>query len=175
MRNLLKFCFLANIILAAASLFILPEQTATHFGFGGEPDNWGSPSVCAMIFVVISTLVFAMTLFVPYMIGNIPSQYINFPHNDYWLTEENKPKAIAKMTSCMMEFGVGLLAFLLYVNILTIKANLSEPVRLDETRFLVLLAVFMLYTVYWCVRLCRAFRIPKETASTDNPYRATRY
>ena len=168
MRNLLKLCFLMNIILAVASLFILPDPAATHFGFGGQPDNWGPPSICAMIIVVISTLLFATTLFVPFMIKRIPMQFVNMPNKGYWLTMENKPKAVKKITSFMMEFGVVTLVLILCLNLLTIKANLSEPVWLNEKQFITLLVAYMLYMIYWCVKLCIAFRVPK-----DNPYKLT--
>ena len=168
MRNLLKLCYLANIILAAASLFILPDPAATHFGFGGQPDTWGPPSVCAMIFVVISTLFFAITLFVPFMVNRIPMQYVNMPNKGYWLTMENKPEAVKKIKLFMIEFGVVSLVFILFVNLLTIKANLSVPVRLSEKQFITLLVAYMLYMIYWCVKLCIAFRVPK-----DNPYKLT--
>ena len=168
MRNALKLCYLANIILAAAALFILPDPAATHFGFRGQPDTWGPPSICAMIIVVISTLLFAITLFVPFMINRIPMQFVNMPNKGYWLSIENKPKAVKKITRSMTEFGVVCLVFILCVNLLTIKANLSEPVWLNEKRFITLLVAYMLYMIYWCVKLYIAFRVPK-----DNPYKLT--
>lgn len=175
MRNLFKFCYLMNIILAAASLFILPEQTATHFNLRGLPDTWGPPWVCAMIVVVISTLVFVMTLFVPYMIKHIPSQYINMPNKGYWLSVENRPKAVAKLKSYMSEFGASILILILCINIITINGNLFTPKRLDTKLFFTYLAIFMLYTVYWCIKLCTGFKIPKSPAKAGTRYRATRY
>lgn len=168
MRNILKLCYLANIILAIASLFILPDPTATHFAFGGLPDNWGPPSVSAMIFVVISTLFFAITIFVPFMINRIPIQYVNMPNKGYWQTMENKPEAVKKIKRFMVEFGVASLAFILCINLQTIKANLSVPVMLREKSFFTVLVAFMLYMIYWCVKLFMAFRVPK-----DSPYKLT--
>jgi hypothetical protein len=50
---------------------------------------------------------------------------------------------------------------MLFVGLLTLRANLSHPVRLDENLFLSGLWIFLAYTVYWTVVLLRAFREPK--------------
>jgi len=60
----------------------------------------------------------------------------------------------------MWEFGAALFLFLFVVEALAIKANLSDPVRLNETVFWGALFLFLLYTVYWSIRMFRAFRVP---------------
>jgi hypothetical protein len=49
--------------------------------------------------------------------------------------------------------------FLLFAGLLTIRANRSDPVRLEEGLFLIGLVIFLAYTLYWVVGLVRAFRI----------------
>ena len=48
-----------------------------------------------------------------------------------------------------------------YVGLLTMRANLSDPVRLDERSMMIGLVVFLAYTVIWTVALIRSFRVPK--------------
>jgi hypothetical protein len=62
----------------------------------------------------------------------------------------------------MVEFGCALFTFLFGVGFLTLEANLSDPVRLNETVFFPLFITFMAYTCYWCVKFTLAFRIPKH-------------
>ena len=126
--------------------------------------------MCATINVALSTLIFAITIFVPYMVKNIPSQYINMPNKSYWLAMENKPKAMAKLNSCMLEFGVVFLGFVMCINIMTIEANLSEPVKLDKQLFAAYLIAFLLYVVFWCARLFLTFRAPKGQTNVKDPY-----
>ena len=61
----------------------------------------------------------------------------------------------------MAVLGTALFLFMLFAALLTIRANRSDPVRLDESLFLTGLAIFLAYTVYWVVAMVRAFRIPK--------------
>jgi hypothetical protein len=49
---------------------------------------------------------------------------------------------------------------MLCAGLLTIQANLSAPIRLNEHLFLIALFSFLAFTAYWIVALLRAFRIP---------------
>jgi hypothetical protein len=62
----------------------------------------------------------------------------------------------------MWEFGIALFLFLFVVELLAIEANLSQPVRINEKLFFSALILFLLYTVYWCIKLFRSFRRPRE-------------
>ena len=64
----------------------------------------------------------------------------------------------------MAEFGVALFVFFFCITGLTIQANLSPPVRLNEVLFLAIFVVYMLYVVWWLVRLVRGLRIPAAAA-----------
>ncbi|MGZ3494351.1 MAG: hypothetical protein ACXWM6_06635, partial [Thermodesulfobacteriota bacterium] len=55
------------------------------------------------------------------------------------------------------------------VQLLTIQANLSQPVKLDEKLFLSALLLFILFTVYWCIKLLRGFRLPSEVENAKGP------
>jgi hypothetical protein len=60
----------------------------------------------------------------------------------------------------MDEFGLSLFGFLFGISLLAIDANRSIPVRLNEPLFLVLLTIFLLYTLIWTIRLVLRFRPP---------------
>jgi hypothetical protein len=42
------------------------------------------------------------------------------------------------------------------------RANLSDPVQLDERSLLIGLVIFLTYTTIWTVALLRSFRVPKS-------------
>jgi hypothetical protein len=63
----------------------------------------------------------------------------------------------------MCQFGTAIFLFLFVVQILTIQANLSVPVRLNERLLFTFLALFLGYTIVWCVVLFRSFRLPDKT------------
>jgi len=51
MRNAFIVSFLANVVLSLASLVILPDRVAIHFGLGGAPDGWAS-NLTSMLLVI---------------------------------------------------------------------------------------------------------------------------
>jgi hypothetical protein len=57
------------------------------------------------------------------------------------------------------QFGAAIFLFLLLTGLLTIHANLCDPVRLDERLFLPVLVLFLGYTVVWCIVFFRRFRL----------------
>ena len=62
----------------------------------------------------------------------------------------------------MKEFEVPLFALLFLVGLLTLDANLSDPVRLNESLFLLFFAAFMLYVLYWLIKLFRRMKVPRQ-------------
>ena len=92
----------------------------------------------------------------------LPPNWINLPHRAYWLSPARRESTITRMSRRLWAFGTALFLFLLAVGLLTLKANLGDPVRLDEPVFLVALSLFLLYTLYWTLALYRAFRLPKD-------------
>jgi len=162
MRKLLIIIFLANIILIIVSLIILPSEVAIHFGRGGIPNSWASKEFNALVLFAIELPLFVLFFFAPYLTLKIPSKLISLPNKNYWLREENRPKAGEKLSSLISEFGFALFAFMFCIALLTIEANLANPVRLNESIFFPIFIAFMIYTVYWCVKIILSFKAPKE-------------
>ena len=48
------------------------------------------------------------------------------------------------------------------MGVLTVQANLSQPVRLNEGAFFPGLVLFLVYTVVWSIGLIRSFRVPDD-------------
>ena len=160
MRALFILAFGANLALAVLSLFLLPERTAIHFGAGGEANGWAPRHVHILLSVATSLLLFLLLYTVPLWTFKVPAKWINLPHKDYWLAEENRPRAQAILARLLYEFGAAIFLFLFVTGLLVLQANLAPPPRLNEPVLLGALALFLLYTVAWCVRLYRGFRMP---------------
>ena len=153
--------FAANVLFALASLAVLPDQVAIHFGAGSAPDSWAAKETYALIMLAIDIPVFLILSYSPSLMLKCPASIINLPNKDYWLSQENRPSLRQKLGRLMNQFGTALFLFLFCVGLLVVHANLSQPVRLNERVFLSALAVFLAYTVFWCVGLYRSFRVPK--------------
>jgi len=159
-RALFIASFIINVLLTLGSAAVLPARVAIHFGRGGMADGWASNTTNVVIFLTIHTLLFLSFLFSPRLIAMCPASCVNLPNKDYWLTPGNRPRAEAMISAVMWQFGAAMFMFMLAVSLLTIQANLSDPVQLNEKIFLIVLGSFLLYTGIWCVGLFRIFRVP---------------
>ena len=144
------------------SLKALPPQVACHFNQAGQPDNWTSAQVVAGVFCGVYTVMFLVFTVLPRFAGKLPARWISVPHAEYWLSECRRPSLDRKMQRLAAEMGVGILAFLLSVELLTIRANLSEPVQLNQNLFYLVLGLFILFLTFWLTRLFRSFEVPAK-------------
>lgn len=160
MRRAFIVCFLANVVLALVSWLILPERVAIHFGSGGLPNNWASSHENSLIMLGINSVLFFSLYFSPRLTLMFPAKWINLPHKAYWLAPEHRTRTAEKIAAQMHRFGVAIFLFLFATGLLTIQANLSDPVCLNEPLAMSFLAAFLVYTVVWCVQFFRSFRIP---------------
>ena len=160
MHRLLIAVFVANLILTAVSLAILPDQVAIHFGIGGLPDSWASKEFNAAIFLVLEAPFFLLLYYAASLTRGGSRKFLNIPNKQYWLQEENLPSFNRKFSGYMAEFGVAIFIFFFAINLLAMQANLSDPVQLNEAIFLVVLIVYLSYTMWWLVKIVRGLQIP---------------
>lgn len=165
MRIFFLVTFVANIVLTLVSWVILPDTVAIHFRHDGMPDGWSPVWFHVLIFLGMQLVLFVTIYFGSRLSLGLHSRWANLPNKDYWLREENLPKAQKMVRSTMMEFGTAMMLFLFVVGILTLKANLSDPVRLSNEFFWPSFVLFMAFVVYWCAKLLFLFRVPREDLS----------
>ena len=168
MRTIFFVAFAANVVLMLVSLVILPDQVAIHFGAGGCPDSWASKEMNALVFLVLETPMFLLLWFGPSLPLGVPKRFVSLPNKEYWLKEENLPAFKQKMEHLMAQFGAAFFLFFFFIGLLTVEANLSQPVRLNEKAFAPIVVMFLAYTVVWTIGLFRAFRVPDVGGSTGS-------
>ena len=159
-RSVLNAVFLLVVLFNLFSWFILPDSVAIHFGRGGAPDNWASKGTHILIFTGLMAVLYAGFALSPRLLEGVPSKYINLPNKDFWLRDENRPGAIRRMAGLMYGFGIATGLLMLGASVVSVAANLSDPVRLNEVIFLVMFISYLVYTVLWLVRIFTAFRVP---------------
>ena len=160
MRLALYLSLFANLLLTLVSWILLPERVAIHFGAGGFPDGWGSNLAATGLNVGVSLLLFGLLTRSADLVRRVPVRWINLPNRAYWLAPERREATAAQLHERLQSFGTALFGFLAVAEWLTLEANLSDPVRLDEPLFLGALGSFLVYTLYWTWSLVRAFRVP---------------
>ena len=160
-RRVLDAVFLLLILFNLFSWFILPDNTAVHYGRGGIPDSWASKGVHILWFTGMMALIYAGFIYSPKILDIFPVRIINLPNREYWLTDENRPEAKDKLARLMYSFGAATGLLLLISSIASVAANLSDPVRLNDGLFIFLAGLYLVYMVWWIVKLFIEFKVPE--------------
>ena len=162
MRIFFVVAFAANIVLTLVSWVILPDSVAIHFGRNGMPDGWAPVWFHVLLFLGVQLVLFVTIFFGSRLSLGLHSRWVNLPNKAYWLREENLPRTQEVIASTMLEFGTAMMLFLFVIGILTVRANLADPVRLDNELFWPAFILFMVFVVYWCIKFLYLFRVPRE-------------
>lgn len=157
--------FVLLLFLNLLSYLFLPDRIAVHFGKGGFADSWAKKEVFLLVFSGFEILLFLAFFYTPFLVMKTPKILISLPNKSFWLKEENKTAAIEKLEKLMYEFGSVIFSFMAVVTILILDAHSSDPVRLKEKLFFPLFIIYMVYCVYFCVKIFLSFRIPREHRS----------
>ena len=93
MRIFFLVTFVANIVLTLVSWVILPDTVAIHFRHDGMPDGWSPVWFHVLIFLGMQLVLFVTIYFGSRLSLGLHSRWANLPNKNYWLREENLPKA----------------------------------------------------------------------------------
>lgn len=165
MRFVLVAVLVISLVIAAVGYVMMPDRVASHFGSDGQADSWSSKGSFTALMALVDLMMFAMFYYTHVLLEQVDSRFLSLPNREYWLTKQNKPAAIAKMRDFMAEFGVATLLLLMYAKISTIMANTGSEERLNSGILLGVIIIYLAYTLWWCVRLVRSYRIPEGGAS----------
>ena len=161
-RNQTVQMFLLLVAFAAAFVWMtsdsLPAMVASHFGASGVADRFlpRGGYVGFMLAFVVGLPLFIVGLTT--LIFSSPRARINVPHREYWLAPERREETISFLRLHMLRFGAIALLFLCFVHWLVVRANESQPVRLESRWFIGGLAVFVLSALVWAKALFDRFR-----------------
>ena len=153
---------IANIVLTIVSLVILPPRVAIHFGEKGMANGWAPNYINALLMTGIHVLMFCSLYFSTRLILLFPAKWINLPNKDYWLKPEIMAKTKTKIDTFMYQIGVAFFIYFFVIGLLSLQANLSDPVAIDLTIFYLFTGVFLAYMIWWTIEFFTAFRIPKK-------------
>jgi uncharacterized membrane protein len=135
----------------------LPDTLASHFRGAGTPNGWQTQSAFFLTELGVVALAAVIAFGVPRILGAVPASLINVPNKEYWLAPERRETTFAFFNVSFAWFGCAFLAFLLFVNELVFRANLSTPRQLNPTAFVTALFAFLTFVAIWTLRLIIRF------------------
>ena len=141
---------------------VLPERVATHFGPGGEPNDWMDRTAAAILLGGFQLVFPLLLLSVVRLLKWTPNAFINIPHREYWLAPERRETALAWLARPMSGMAGLTAALLVATSHLTFRANVRAG-RLEEFPFFVCLAIYLAGTFLLVIRILRRFgRVPRQ-------------
>jgi uncharacterized membrane protein len=153
------FLLLAALVHAVCYYPFLPKEVASHFGPGGQPDDWTSKEALIGVYGVILTLVTILLLLVGLLLPKLPASMINLPNKKYWLAPERKAETCSTVSRYSFWFADATILLLIACMEITFRYNLGH-MRHPNTWFPALIIAYVVFAVIWCVVLIRRFRRP---------------
>lgn len=150
-------------LIAAAVVFVgwtgrqLPDLVASHFNGEGVANGHMPRGPYLAVMLLITALVPLLMVVLPTLALRAADARINIPNRSYWLAPERRTDTVRFLSRQMAAFAGLVMVFLCYVQWLVVRANAIEPPAMNSQAFLVGLAVFLVCTFSWVLRVVRRF------------------
>ena len=135
---------------------LMPPIVASHFNAAGAPNGWSAKSSIFILYWIVIGVAVLVAQAIPVLTGALPPSMVNLPKKDYWMTDENWPRAKAMLKTYSKWFGAILLFFLLIVFELVFRINLTHDPVLGNYFWMVLVLFFVL-VIGWSIRFVTRF------------------
>jgi uncharacterized membrane protein len=139
---------------------MLPAKVASHLDLEGRVDGWMGKGAFLAVYVGTALGTALLMLLVGLLLPRMPNSMINLPHKDYWLAPERKQATLAFFSGYFAWFACVTLAFLIACFHMCFAVSLGR--ELPVWLFPVMLGVYLVTTLLWCVRLFARFRKPRD-------------
>ena len=161
MTALLGIALVAAAIVIFASGSQLPAEVASHFDGDGRADATLSRDAYLLLMIVVADGVPALTWWLQCRAAR--QGQINIPHREFWLAPERRLESVRYMCRHAGFMALALLALLVGVHLLVVKAHLAGNGRpvLDIGAIVACLLGFVTFSVVWIAVLLRRFRSPR--------------
>lgn len=150
---------LVMVVSLGAAYALLPQQVAEHFNAAGQPDAWTTRERFVAVMALVCLGLPLLLIGVFWGVRFLPSQLINIPHREYWLSSERRGRTHDLLLASGLRFVVLQGTFFVAVLALVVVANRAAPVQLSPLVWLALAVCLGLVGV-WLWSLWRAFRLP---------------
>jgi len=141
---------------------LLPATVAAHFNAQGVANGWQSKQAFFQGFVLVSVLSAVIGFGLPKIIAAVPTQLINLPNKQYWLSPEHLAETQAFLSNFFAWFGCAVFFIVIATFNYAIESNLHPEHRPDISRLWYILAGFIAFVVIWSIRMMAKFMRPPD-------------
>jgi hypothetical protein len=146
----------AGLVSTLRIYLLSPAVVPVHFGPAG-PDRWGSRVELLIAHTCIIGLSTAFFLAAPELFRRAPTSLLNLPNKEYWLSPEHRGAATTKFAHWSATVGVAVNALMLTLQLLL---GPHQDGAAGARLALLVILVFVLFTLGSCVWLVHSFRMP---------------
>lgn len=101
-------------VLVVYQAFTLPEMVPAHVGPDGEVTRWGTRAGHVVTAALVGLGTFLTMWLLPKLVEAVPASLINLPHKEYWLKQENFPRAQRQLAEDIAWIGAATMALVGY-------------------------------------------------------------
>ncbi len=166
MTGLLVYLFVCGVALNIGPLPWLPEYVAMNYDGLGHANNYAHKSTAAWFGFAMNMFMFAVFFGMPLVIDKLPDRLINIPNKTFWLSTERRETTRQQLRQMLHGIGVIVFAEMIAIGLLTLDANLSDPVRLNMPLFWTVLVLFLIVLAAYVLNWIRTWSQTSAPAAT---------
>ncbi len=159
MQKVSKMVFTILLILCIAQVAyyypLLPAKVASHFGASGRPDAWASKEFFVKIYFIAVAFVAALFPGVGFLVSKIPTEMINVPNKDYWLSPERRQETVDFLRRQFLWFGSATLLLLLDIMHQSFSVHLGKVSALEHP--VASIVAYVVFSALWSIGLIVKF------------------
>jgi uncharacterized membrane protein len=156
-----KLCFVLLALYAAIhfSLYYpqLPDVVQSHFNSQGSANGWQTKAVFFFFFLGATVLATVIAFAIPAIIRSVPTEIINLPNKNYWLSLEHRAASFEFLSAWFAWLGCAIFLVIIFTFDYAVQSNLHPDHRLNPTHFVYVLVAFLAFTFISIIRICLRF------------------
>ena len=159
LRLLFAAVVVASVLYVYLSSALMPDPVASHFGVDGRANNRMSRDTYRLFMTGMTLLIPLLLVLFQALLPRVLARFVSIPRRDYWLaTPERRAQMLDYLERHTLISGLAPPLFFAGIQWLVVDANSRVPPVLNNTLFLAMGGLFLVWVISAAVSLSLHFR-----------------